>query len=146
MKVYPCQACGQVISWVKRGDGSTHPPLLMVGEAIVVRDGIACTETVYVRHFCRDQDVADYEQAKVALRAKQGEKRDRANERRLWAEQYDRAKGVAWDQTRVRSCPKCGVEPDQRCEDLAKRAKGVFRNTSWSHTERFIEPTEEIGL
>lgn len=132
--------------WVKREDGSIHPPLSIVGDVIVIRDNVATADLAYTRHRCRDEDVLLWEQIRIS---KQTEKTEQAEERaahraeqRALMKQMASAKEIAWEQARPRYCPKCGAEPNEACENLTKRAKGIAAETSWPHPERLIEPIE----
>jgi hypothetical protein len=133
--------------WVRREDNSMHPPLALVGEVILVHDGYAFTDVAYTRHRCRDEDVLLWEKVKTSKRAEKTEKEEQRTERRAeqraLLKQMASARDIAWEQARPRSCPKCGAEPNEACENLTKRAQGIAAETSWPHPERLIEPTEE---
>lgn len=142
-----CQYCGQSVVWVKREDGSIHPPLISLGVTYVVRAGVVHDEVAYARHFCRDDDVLVWEKAKVLRRQAEEvegvERRERVKEQRALINELNDARDLAWVEAIDRACPKCGAEPGEQCENLAKRAKGIAAYTSWPHTERRIERTLE---
>jgi hypothetical protein len=134
-----CRQCGQKIRWAKRADGTSHPPLTVIGEAIVIWNNVASTEMVYRRHQCRDEDIEDFVEAEALIREQDGEKRDQENSDRIMYQGLATERDAAWAEARPRPCPKCFAEPDEACENLSLRAKGVAKETSWPHVERLIK-------
>ncbi len=117
----------------------------MVGEALVLSENglTVSTGTVVVYHRCRESDVTAYAERVNLERQRQRDQREaRVRNREVWAAAaMTRAKErkAQWEAVLDRECPKCLAVPEQRCVNLARRAKGLSDEpTKWPHTERFI--------
>lgn len=156
-----CSRCGAQVLWVRREGGqSWHPPLVVLGRVITLNaKGEACITDSYTRHQCDPADVKAYEAHQERLaQARQAEAdraHDRAEERRLVAEEQaawrkERAsmQDEAWRVAKKVACPKCGAEKKKRCENLNTRAGRTgngpqHKYTAWPHPERRLAAEKE---
>jgi len=66
-------------------------------------------------------------------------------------EQIEQLRDMLWAEALKRVCPKCGVNINERCENLNERKHGRKKETRWPHEERVpapvrIEIHETLGL
>lgn len=159
-----CRYCGGQVHWLRRPDGSVHPPLVPVGLVTVLNeDGTVGATKGFIRHRCNPADV-ERVQARQAAEAEEQAQQAREHQSRTERAEAERDRRAARDaeQRRQReematlrdqattlaltvTCPKCQQPPKKRCLNLntaAGKGKGG-KHTSWPHPDRTLLADKE---
>ncbi len=148
--------CGAEILWLRKSDGSYHPPLIAAGEVLVERDGVIVLAPAYIRHRCdpeqakryleTESDIAREQQARNERRERNAdawaaEREYRRQERERLAKEYADAKEEAWRVALLVDCPKCPAVKGKPClnlNDLKSKPITKAKKTSYPHPDRVI--------
>lgn len=146
----PCPACR--VEVVMHPDPFGRPDFYRpVGYAYVQDEqtGTMRQRTVFTRHACEEMSAWRNRLAEVNRREEDRRAKERRNliseENRLRREANRADRAEQWEQAMQVECPKCGVGPTVRCENLTERRNGHRKVTAWPHGERVIAATSGLS-
>lgn len=100
-----------------------HPPLDRVGTALVINaQGEVVEARTYRQHQCDPEKMEEWRVSQET--------------QRVLHQHFLERQEHAWEAAWGRECPKCGVKPRARCENLNERKRGKVKETVWPHQER----------
>lgn len=146
----PCPACR--VEVVMYPDQFGRPDFFRpVGYAHVMDEkrGTMVQRTVFAHHVCKEMAAW----RNLLAEERHHEEARRAAERRTLVSEENRLRREAnradreeqWGQAMQVECPKCGVAPKVRCENLTERRSGHKKPTAWPHGERIVAATSGLS-